>query len=150
MWDSAENDSRPYDDAPAGFHGTHVAGIIGANDGVHYGVAPNVDLVALRVFNDAGKGELAWAENALKWVHDNRITFANPITTVNLSLGAAWNSSTVPSWGTLEEELGQLQRDGIVVVVSAGNAFQQYKAAGLSYPAASPFVIPVSSNDANG
>ena len=149
-WDFAENDARPYDDAPGGFHGTHVAGIIGANDGVHFGVAPNVDLVALRVFNDTGKGELAWAESALKWVHENRNAFANPITTVNLSLGAAWNSSTVPSWATLEEELGQLQRDGIVVVVSAGNAFQQNRTPGLSYPAASPFVIPVSSVDANG
>ncbi len=149
-WDFAENDARPYDDAPAGFHGTHVSGIIGANNGVHLGVAPNVDLVALRVFTDAGKGELAWTENALKWVHENRNNFANPITTVNLSLGSAWNSSTVPSWGTLEDELAQLQRDGIVVVASAGNSFQQYKVPGLSYPAASPYVIPVSSVDANG
>ncbi len=149
-WDFAENDARPYDDAPAGFHGTHVAGIIGANDGVHLGVAPNVDLVSLRVFTDAGKGELAWTESALKWVHENRNSFENPITTVNLSLGSAWNSSTVPSWGTLEDELAQLQRDGIVVVASAGNAFQQYKTPGLSYPAASPYVIPVSSIDANG
>jgi len=149
-WDFAENDARPYDDAPAGFHGTHVAGIIGANNGVHLGVAPNVDLVALRVFNDFGKGELAWTESALKWVHENRNSFANPITTVNLSLGSAWNSSTVPSWGILEDELAQLQRDGIVVVASAGNSFQQYKAPGLSYPAASPYVIPVSSIDANG
>ncbi len=149
-WDFAENDARPYDDAPAGFHGTHVAGIIGANDGVHFGVAPNVDLVSLRVFTDAGKGELAWTESALKWVHENRNSFENPITTVNLSLGSAWNSNTVPSWGTFEEELSQLQRDGIVVVASAGNSFQQYKTPGLSYPAASPYVIPVSSIDANG
>jgi hypothetical protein len=149
-WDFAENDARPYDDAPAGFHGTHVAGIIGANDGVHLGVAPNVDLVALRVFTDSGKGEMAWTESALRWVHENRSSFANPITTVNLSLGSAWNSSSVPSWGVLEDELAQLQRDGIVVVASAGNSFQQYKTPGLSYPAASPYVIPVSSVDANG
>jgi len=149
-WDFAENDARPYDDAPAGFHGTHVSGIIGANGGSQLGVAPDVDLVALRVFTDAGKGEMAWTESALRWVHENRNSFANPITTVNLSLGSAWNSSKVPSWGTLEDELAQLQRDGIVVVASAGNSFQQYKSPGLSYPAASPFVIPVSSVDANG
>ena len=98
-WDFAENDARPYDDAPGGFHGTHVSGIIGANDGSNFGVAPDVDLVALRVFTDAGKGEMAWTESALKWVHENRNSFANPITTVNLSLGSAWNSNTVPSWG---------------------------------------------------
>lgn len=149
-WDFAENDARPYDDAPGGFHGTHVSGIIGANNGTHLGVAPDVDLVALRVFTDAGKGDMAWTESALRWVHEHRNSFANPITTVNLSLGSAWNSNTVPSWGTLEDELAQLQRDGIVVVASAGNSFQQYKTPGLSYPAASPYVIPVSSVDANG
>ena len=149
-WDFAENDARPYDDAPGGFHGTHVSGILGANGGTHLGVAPDVDLVALRVFTDAGKGDMGWTESALKWVHEHRNSFANPITTVNLSLGSAWNSNTVPSWGTLEDELAQLQKDGIVVVASAGNSFQQYKTPGLSYPAASPYVIPVSSVDANG
>ncbi len=44
----------------------------------------------------------------------------------------------------------QLQQDGIVVVASAGNAFKQYNAPGLSYPAASPYVIPVSSVDSDG
>ena len=29
-WDFAENDANPYDDGHAGFHGTHVAGIIGS------------------------------------------------------------------------------------------------------------------------
>ncbi len=149
-WDFAENDARPYDDAPGGFHGTHVSGIIGANAGTHLGVAPDVDLVALRVFNDAGKGDMGWTESALRWVHEHRNSFANPITTVNLSLGSTWNSNTVPSWGSLEDELAQLQRDGIVVVASAGNSFQQFKTPGLSYPAASPYVIPVSSIDANG
>ncbi|XZE32997.1 S8 family peptidase [Pirellulaceae bacterium SH501] len=148
-WDFAENDANPYDDAPGGFHGTHVAGIVGANHGVHQGVAPGVDLVALRVFNDFGKGEMAWTESALRWVHENRNAFENPITTVNLSLGASWNSNTIPAWASLEDELAQLQRDGIVVVVSAGNSFQQYKTPGLAYPAASPYVLPVASLDAN-
>ena len=34
-WDFAENDANPYDDGPAGFHGTHVAGIIGSDDATH-------------------------------------------------------------------------------------------------------------------
>ncbi len=149
-WDFAENDAVPYDDAPAGYHGTHVSGIIGADDSTRSGVAPGVDLVALRVFDDNGKGQLSWTENALRWVHQNRNTFDSPITTVNLSLGSTWNSGSVPSWGTLEDELLQLQQDGIIVVASAGNSFKQYNAPGLSYPAASPYVIPVASVDTNG
>jgi Subtilase family len=149
-WDFAENDAMPYDDAPAGYHGTHVSGIIAADDPTRSGVAPGVDLVALRVFDDNGKGQLSWTESALRWVHQNRNAFESPITTVNLSLGSTWNSDSVPGWGTLEDELLQLQQDGIVVVASAGNSFKQYNAPGLSYPAASPYVIPVASADANG
>ncbi len=149
-WDFAENDADPYDDAPAGFHGTHVAGIVASNDAVYVGVAPNVDLVALRVFNDSGAGYFSWVEQALRWVHSNRNAFRFPITTVNMSLGTAWNSTTVPSWSTIEDELQQLVADGITVTVAAGNGFAQYQTPGLSYPAASPYVIPVMSVSSQG
>ena len=39
----------------------------------------------------------------------------------------------------------QLKADGIFVAVSAGNAFTTYNTPGLSYPAASPSVVPVMS-----
>lgn len=148
-WDFAENDANPYDDGPAGFHGTHVAGIVGAS-GSTSGVAPGVDLVALRVFNDQGGGYFSWVEQALSWVHQNRNAFDSPITTVNLSLGTEWNSTSLPHWATLEEELKQLADDGIFVSVAAGNSFQTYATAGLSYPAASPYVTAVASVDASG
>ena len=65
---SPENDANPYDDGPAGSHGTHVAGIVGATAAgtADDGVAPGVDLVGLRVFNDAGHGYFSWVENALR------------------------------------------------------------------------------------
>lgn len=149
-WDFAENDSNPYDDGPVGFHGTHVSGIIGSDSTVNPGVAPDVDLVGLRVFNDQGQGQVEWVEQALAWVHTHRNAFANPITTVNLSLGTTWNADTVPAWGTFEDELKQLYEDGIVVTASAGNSFKQYNSPGLSYPAASSYVLPVASVDDNG
>ena len=114
------------------------------------GVAPGVDLVGLRVFNDAGQGYFGWVENALQWVHQNRNAFENPITAVNLSLGTSWNATTVPSWSTMEDEFAQLKADGIFITVSAGNSFTTYNTPGLSYPAASPHVVPVMSVDDNG
>ncbi len=148
-WDFTENDANPYDDGPSGFHGTHVSGIIGADGGVNSGVAPDVDLVGLRVFSDTGAGYFSWVENALRWVHTNRNSFENPITAVNLSLGTNWNASTVPNWANLEDEFAQLEADGIFISVSAGNSFASYNTPGLSYPAASPYVVPVMSvNDA--
>ena len=149
-WDFAENDADPYDDGPAGFHGTHVAGIIGSEDSEYTGVASGADLVALRVFDDQGGGNLDWVEDALQWVHDNKDSFENPITTVNLSLGTTWNSENTPDWATLEEEFAQLEEDGIFISVAAGNSFEDYNTTGLSYPAASSYVVPVASYGSDG
>lgn len=149
-YDFAERDDNPCDDGPFGSHGTHVAGIIGGDDDQFSGLAPGVDLVALRVFNDAGQGEFSWVEEALAWVHDHRYSFANPITTVNLSIGSQWNSDRPPAWAELEDELAQLEADGIFIAVAAGNSFTSYNQPGLSYPAASPYVVPVSSVDSDG
>ena len=150
-WDfTEENDGDPYDDPPGGFHGTHVAGIVASDDPSHPGVAPSADLVALRVFNDQGHGNFEWVEQALRWVHRNRDAFENPITTVNLSLGSIWNSDAIPGWASLEDELAQLHDDGMFVSVAAGNSFGSYHVPGLSYPAASPYVIPVASIDQAG
>ncbi|MEZ6101949.1 MAG: S8 family serine peptidase [Pirellulaceae bacterium] len=149
-WDFAENDANPFDDAPAGFHGTHVAGIIGSSDGRYTGLAPDVDLVALRVFNDQGQGDFSRIEQALRWVHNHRDAFEFPVTTVNMSIGSNWYSHNVPAWSTIEDELRLLKEDGIFVAVAAGNSFDAEKGVGLSYPAASPHVVPVASADATG
>lgn len=147
---TAERDADPYDDGPMGSHGTHVAGIIAGNDGTRPGIAPGVDLVALRVFDDAGDGKVEWVERALRWVHDHRHDFANPITTVNLSLGTKWRAEGLPDGASFEDELARLQADGIFVAVAAGNNFLARQQPGLSYPAASSYVVPVASVDDDG
>ena len=149
-WDFAENDANPYDDGPAGYHGTHVAGIIGSTDDTYRGVSSGVDLVALRVFGDRGEGELEWVEQALQWVHENKDSFENPITTVNLSLGTNWNAENSPEWAILEDEFAKLEADGLFISVAAGNSFKSFGEAGLSYPAVSEHVVPVASHDAEG
>ena len=149
-WDFAENDADPYDDGPAGFHGTHVAGIIGSSDSVHRGVAHEVDLVALRVFDDQGNGRLQWVEQALQWAYQNRDSFENPITTINLSLGVEMNVNSTPFWATLEDEFAALKAEGIFISVSAGNSFQTYQDTGLGYPAVSEHVVPVASHGSDG
>ncbi|TWT99488.1 Subtilisin DY [Botrimarina colliarenosi] len=151
-WDFTENDANFYDDqGPESAHGTHVAGIIGADGAsAHKGVATGVDLIGLRVFDDAGNGYFSWVEQALQWVHAHRNDYENPVTAVNLSLGTDWNSDSIPSWSTLEDDFARLEADGIFVSVSAGNSFTSYNTKGVSYPAASDHVIPVMSVDPNG
>lgn len=146
-YDFAENDANPYDDGPTGFHGTHVAGIIGSTDARYQGVATGADLVALRVFDDSGATKLEWIESALQWVHDNRNTFENPITTINLSLG------TTPDeifQEVLNDELAQLKADGIFISVAAGNNFDSASKYQLAYPASSSDVVAVASHTSDG
>ena len=155
--DFAENDADPYDDGPAGHHGTHIAGVA-AGDGVALdrtvltGIAPGADLVALRVFDDLGRGELAWVESALRWVHVNQNAFENPITTVNLSIGADVGlDGAAPS--ILDDELAALAGDNILVFAATGNGFGSLTGGGLNeilYPASSEFAVATGSVDADG
>jgi len=50
----------------------------------------------------------------------------------------------------LEGALAQLEADGIFVAVAAGNDFSYYGEPGLSYPATSPYVVPVGSVTSSG
>jgi subtilisin family serine protease len=149
-WDFAQNDADPFDSGSAGFHGTHVAGIIGSSDANNLGVASGVDLVALRVFDDNGHGSLEHVRQALAWVNSNLHSFVNPITTVNLSLGTNWNANEIPFWANLEAEFAALESRGVFISVAAGNSFQQFQSVGVSYPAASSHVVPVASHGSSG
>ena len=115
-WDFAENDANPYDDGPAGFHGTHVAGIVGAQDCALRGRRVRRSIWSPCASSTTrATGQFTWVESALRWVHQHRNAFENPITTVNLSLGTDWNASTLPNWATFEDELKQLAADGIFI-----------------------------------
>ncbi len=150
-WDfTEENDANPYDDGPYGSHGTHVAGIIASDDENNPGIAPGVDIVALRVFNDAGQTQLSWVEDALQWVHDHLNSFENPITTVNLSLGSSSSTTSAAAAAAFEDELAQLAADGVFITAAAGNGYATLGKAGLTYPASSSYVTAVGSVDSSG
>ncbi len=147
-WDFAENDDNPYDDGPAGFHGTHIAGALAGNHGSFSGIAPDADIVALRVFDDSGSGRLQWIESALQWVHQHRDSFSSPITTVNLSIGAALNPENyAEATAMLEDDLRRLHDDGILVFAASGNLQQVGSFTGdqVLYPASSSSVVAVAS-----
>ena len=80
--------TTPYDDNG---HGSHVAGIIAGNGydsyGQKAGVAPDADLVSLKVLDADGKGNISNVIAALQWVLENRETYN--IRIVNLSVDAA-------------------------------------------------------------
>ena len=144
-WDFANDRAEPIDEGYYGSHGTHVAGIIGSSDTTYPGVAPEVDLVGLRVYADDGGCYWDRIEEALWWVHANRFAFENPITAVNMSIVSPHNLVATPDWASMEDALAQLEADGIFVAVAAGNAFQEFLEPGLTYPAVSSHVVAVGS-----
>jgi len=78
--DYFNNDGDPFDDNG---HGTHVAGTLAAahNGYLVTGVAPGVDLYAVKILNAAGEGEYSHLIQGLQW------SIANDMDVVNMSLG---------------------------------------------------------------
>jgi subtilisin family serine protease len=116
-------------------HGTHVAGIVGANGGIT-GVAPGVTFFAYRVFGCVGT---TTSEIMLDAMERARRDHAD---VVNLSIGAALQWPQYPT----AQAADRLVRHGIVVVASAGNeaALGLY---GSAAPSVGKNVIAVASFD---
>ena len=130
-------------------HGTHVAGSIGGNGarsgGKYPGVAPQVDLVDVKVMDDLGIGTTSSVVEGLQWIYENKDLYN--IRVVNLSL----NSTVTEFYHTsaLHAALEVLWFNGIVVIVSAGN--NGTYASGVVFPPANdPFVITVGAVDDMG
>ena len=102
-------------------HGTHVAGIIAgdgrSSDGLYSGLAPNVDIVALRVLGDDCSGNTSDVIDALEWIGRNHDFYRIKI--VNLSLGHAVLESIFTD--PLVQAVERLSRKGVAVVTAAGN-----------------------------
>ncbi|CAI2174511.1 512_t:CDS:10 [Funneliformis geosporum] len=94
-------------------HGTHVAGIIGANDSMHsgfLGIAPQITFGAYRVMDCEGQGEGDVVMTALQRAKDDGMNI------INLSLGGT-NWAITP----LSKMIDALTRTGIIVVTANGN-----------------------------
>ena len=133
-------------------HGTHVAGIIAGNSwhaanpalqGKYVGVAPNANLINVKVSNDAGVTYISDVIDAIEWVIANRETYN--IRVMNLSLISSIAESHRTS--LLDAAVERAWFSGIMVVVAAGNN----GADTMKYPPANdPFVVTVGAADSLG
>lgn len=89
-------------------HGTHVAGTVGGDT---WGVAKNVNLVAVRVLDCNGSGTLSGVIAGIDWVTQN----ASGPSVANMSLGGGFSSS-------LNTAVKNSVEAGITYSVSAGNS----------------------------
>jgi minor extracellular serine protease Vpr len=92
-------------------HGTHVAGIVGANGGGIKGVAPGVSFGAYRVFGCAGSSTADVIIAAMEQA------YADGMQVINQSLGAARQWPQYPT----AQAASRLVNKGVVMVASIGN-----------------------------
>jgi len=120
--DFHNGDTDPMDDHS---HGTHVASTVAGNDpnGLK-GVAPDAEIVAVKVLGADGSGNLYLLLEAYDYVIDlnnNSIPFENEddyVDIVSLSLGGTGNSpDNEISWAT-----DDLISEGVLAVIAAGNS----------------------------
>ncbi len=118
-------------------HGTHVAGIIAAldNDIGVVGVAPEVELYAVKVMDESGRGSLSGILEGFQWAIENKIGV------INISLTS---DKPVPA---LEECIRAARAAGILTVVAGGNSGPEEDT--LRYPANYEDAIAVVAMDAN-
>ncbi|HEY7761644.1 MAG TPA: S8 family peptidase [Actinomycetota bacterium] len=130
-WDFVTNDASPLD---ADGHGTHVAGIAGAewNNGAGgSGVCPECSLMILRAGTEGGGFKSSDVVAAVRYAADNGADV------INLSIGG-------PQWGKAERNaLKYANGKGVLIVAAAGNEYRNNDTidysdgfpAGPSYPA---------------
>jgi subtilisin family serine protease len=145
--DLADNDPDPL--AASSQHGTAVAGIIASSDPTYPGVAPDANIVALKVFDNAGNGSFSAIAHALQWVVDHHTQ--DNISVVNLSISDGNNYaidmfSQDDSIGqTIAGLVKQLDALHIPVVTATGNSFTGHP--GMGFIAIESGTISVTSTD---
>lgn len=135
-YDFVSNDNDPMDDNG---HGTHVAGIVAAEDDTSgvVGVAPEVALYALKVLGADGSGSYSDVIAALQWAVDKGIQVTNN----------SYGSSGDPGV-TVKAAFDNAYAAGVLHVAAAGNAGNPPgKGDNVIYPARWESVIAVAATN---
>ncbi|MFL6214064.1 MAG: S8 family serine peptidase [Blastocatellia bacterium] len=122
-------------------HGTHVAGIIAApinNKGVQ-GVAPQAEIVAVKVLGQSGSGAFSWIIAGIEYASSPDVH----ADVINMSLGATFDrinaggSGNGPLLSALNRAINHATANGTLVVSAAGNEGVNLNGRIVSIPAQS-------------
>ncbi len=115
-FDYADNDADVY--SMHNNHGTHVSGVIVGKDDVITGVAPNAQLVSMKIFSDTLESARAsWILSALEDCVELGVDV------INMSLGTACGFSREIDKMQMEAVYDEIRELGISLVVAASNSY---------------------------
>ncbi|MBT8860601.1 S8 family serine peptidase [Lactobacillus delbrueckii subsp. bulgaricus] len=112
----ADKNDQIVDNGSGEMHGQHVAGIAGANGQVK-GVAPDAQLLAMKVFSNNAKNSGAYDDDIISAIEDSVKLGADVI---NMSLGSV--SSDVDPSDPQQQAVAKASEAGVINVISAGNS----------------------------
>ncbi len=132
-FDYADSDSDVY--SLHNNHGTHVSGVIVGNDDTIRGVAPNAQLVSMKIFSDVR--ESAYTSWILSALEDCVIL---GVDVINMSLGTSSGFSRESDKEAVSGVYDRIREQGISLVVAASNSFSS------SYGSEKNGNLPLTSN----
>lgn len=133
-YDFVSDDDQPHDEHG---HGTHVAGTVAQTTNNAYGgagVAPNAQIMPIRVLDASGRGNTADIAESIRWAADNGADV------INLSLGGPMPSRI------MQDAVTYAHGKGVTVIAAAGNNGWSRP----SYPAAYRNVVAVAATQFDG
>jgi len=119
-------------------HGTHVAGIACGNgissSGFYKGIAPQANVISVKILDKYGKGNSLMALNGIQWIIENKERFNIKI--INISAGTAEKIPNAPLIKAAESAV----KNGISVIAADNNS--AFKTS-VTSPGISPYVLTV-------
>ncbi len=136
-FDYADKDPDPY--STHNNHGTHVSGVIVGKDATITGVAPNAQLVSMKIFSDVmDTARSAWILAAL----EDCVVLG--VDVINMSLGTACGFSRESDEEVLNGVYDKIRSAGISIVVAASNSYSS------AYGSEANGNLPLTSNPDTG
>ena len=136
-YDYADKDPDPY--STHNNHGTHVSGVIVGKDDTITGVAPNAQLVSMKIFSDVmDTARSAWILAAL----EDCVVLG--VDVINMSLGTACGFSRESDEELLNGVYDKIRAAGISIVVAASNSYSS------AYGSEANGNLPLTSNPDTG
>lgn len=115
-FDYADEDTDPY--STHNDHGTHVSGVIAGHDDTITGVAPNAQIVSMKIFSDTfDTAKTAWILSAL----EDCVVLG--VDVINVSLGTSCGFSREEDEEAVSGVYDEIRASGIALIAAASNSY---------------------------